>query len=215
MRPESHSIEVVKTARYVSMGPPITEAKDLLIALHGYGQLPSFFIQKFEFLATAGWTIIAPEGPHRFYLNGTSGRVGASWMTKEDRENDIANYVSYLDAVMTNLNEIGAPADPVLLGFSQGVATASRWAALGQHSFSKIILWAGVFPPDYPWENGCDALQNNKIQIVQGTQDPFLKDMDTDQTRRILQTNGVDFTMYSFEGGHDIHADSLKSILDH
>ena len=43
-----------------------------------------------------GYTIIAPQGLHKFYLEGTSGRVGASWMTKENREDDIKNYLVYL-----------------------------------------------------------------------------------------------------------------------
>ncbi|MBM3915983.1 MAG: hypothetical protein FJ349_00025 [Sphingomonadales bacterium] len=59
------------------------KGKDKIIfALHGYGQLGQFFFRQFNIL-NDNWGIVVPEGPHRFYLEGSSGRVGASWMTKE------------------------------------------------------------------------------------------------------------------------------------
>ena len=88
-----HSFSVTKTARYFTAGPAIAEAKGVLIALHGYGQLPEFFMRRLQPLADAGWAIVAPEGLHRYYLEGAHGRVGASWMTKEAREDDIVDYV--------------------------------------------------------------------------------------------------------------------------
>ena len=67
-----HSFSVTKTARYFTAGPAIAEAKSALIALHGYGQLPEFFMRRLQPLADAGWAIVAPEGLHRYY-NGPSG----------------------------------------------------------------------------------------------------------------------------------------------
>ncbi len=49
-------------------------------------------------------------------------------MTKEDRENEIADYVDFLDAVFGEVVTPGARV--TVLGFSQGVATAARWLAL-------------------------------------------------------------------------------------
>ncbi|MBK6951958.1 MAG: hypothetical protein IPH24_07885 [Crocinitomicaceae bacterium] len=96
-----HKLVISNTARYFSHGNP--QAKNLVVVLHGYGQLASYFIQKFEFLDPENYYVIAPEGLHRFYLNGTSGRVGASWMTKENREDDITNYLLYLNALLEKI----------------------------------------------------------------------------------------------------------------
>ena len=76
-----------KTFRYHILNEG-TNAKKVLYVLHGYGQLAEFFVRKFRELGDE-YLIVAPEGMHRFYLQGSSGRVGASWMTKEDREQDI------------------------------------------------------------------------------------------------------------------------------
>lgn len=208
----SHSFTVAKTARFFTLGPPIGEAKGVMVALHGYGQLPEFFLRKFTAIAEAGWAVIAPEGMHRFYLEGAHGRVGASWMTKEARESDIEDYVTHLDQLMTELKLLDIR--PVLLGFSQGVATASRWAALGQTSFSRLILWAGVFPPDYPWETGWSRLNGLPIDIALGTEDPFFGSELMSDTATILHGKSIDYRTHSFEGGHAIEPHLLFQLLE-
>ena len=74
---EENHLMVSKTARFFSLGNP-RSARHLLVVVHGYAQLPEFFIRKFAFLEERGVYIVAPEGLHRFYCQGTSGRVGAS-----------------------------------------------------------------------------------------------------------------------------------------
>ena len=71
---EEHSFSIQKTTRYYTCGD-ISKATRLLVVLHGYGQSAFFFLKKFEFLVAKGYFIVAPEGMHRFYLEGTSGRV--------------------------------------------------------------------------------------------------------------------------------------------
>ena len=56
--------------------------KKLLIALHGYGQLAFYFAKKFESVPD-DYALLVPEGMHRFYLQGSSGRVGASWRQRK------------------------------------------------------------------------------------------------------------------------------------
>ena len=194
------------------LGGPIEEAKHIMIALHGYGQLPEFFLRKFNAIADEGWCIIAPEGMHRFYLDGTSGRVGASWMTKEDRETDIADYVHYLDALSAHLHLTDRC--PVLLGFSQGVATASRWVAAGQQHFKRLILWAGVFPPDFNWTKGGIHMREMRVDVALGDTDPFFKDELLKNTSEVLDSMDVKHTFHRFSGGHAIDSNLLWSIVE-
>jgi predicted esterase len=118
---------------------------------HGYGQLAAYFVRHFRVLTDADPTtvIIAPEGLSRFYLNGTGGRVGATWMTKEDRLAEIDDYVAYLNQLADQVLA-AAPADVriTVLGFSQGAATVSRWLARARFRPARLVLWAGSFPPD-------------------------------------------------------------------
>ena len=119
----------------------------ILVALHGYGQLAQFFYRKFSFLSET-WGLLIPEGPHRFYLEGSAGRVGASWMTKEWREQDIADNNAYLKQLFEKISVANPNATLHLLGFSQGGATAARFYQQHPELCSQLILWASVFPPD-------------------------------------------------------------------
>ena len=129
----AHTLTVSRTARWWTSHPPDGVAlRGTLYVLHGYGQLPAFFIRKFQAQVNAGWRVVAPEGAHRFYLKGTDGRVGASWMTREARLDDIEDQTHFLDALRAQLDaesNTGSGAGlRVLLGFSQGASTALRWA---------------------------------------------------------------------------------------
>ena len=94
---KEQTIETKKTARYYTLGTLSENTKTVWFVCHGYGQLANYFLRNFKLLENEKTFVISPEGFHRYYLNGFSGRVGASWMTKEDRLNDIADYVAYLD----------------------------------------------------------------------------------------------------------------------
>ena len=96
MKPTAHNIETSRTARYYSLGS-FEAVNELWICLHGYAHRAELFIENFRPIATDGLFIIAPEGLSRFYTRGFCGTVGASWMTREDRENEIKDYVVYLE----------------------------------------------------------------------------------------------------------------------
>lgn len=207
----SHSLTISKTARYFMVGPEPAQADGVIIALHGYGQLPEFFLRKFQGVADAGYCVVAPEGLHRFYVEGAHGRVGASWMTKEAREQDISDYIGYLDQLAQQL-DLGTR-KPILLGFSQGVATASRWAALGQVEFERLLLWAGVFPPDYPWESGWERLNGMAIDVALGTEDPFFGLEMMNDTSALLNSKNIAHRIHSFEGGHAVEPALLQRLV--
>ncbi|MBL4653973.1 MAG: hypothetical protein JKY53_14090, partial [Flavobacteriales bacterium] len=131
---EEHSIQITKTGRYFSLGSLSKKTTSVWIVCHGYGQLANYFLRNFNVLEDENTYIVAPEGFHRYYLNGFSGRVGASWMTKEDRLSDIDDYVNYLDRVYKSIfSKIDRKNATVnVLGFSQGGATTTSWACQGK-----------------------------------------------------------------------------------
>ena len=149
-----HSFKVPKTARFYSTGSITSATKNVWLVLHGYGQLVPFFIRHFKSIASDETVIVAPEGLSRFYLEGTGGRVGATWMTKEDRLDDIDDYEQYLDLVCRELEQLYSISlsdkNLTLLGFSQGGATATRWLNHTSVAVDQFVMWCSVFPPDMP-----------------------------------------------------------------
>src|SRR2546428_199711 len=97
---QEHFFSTPRTARYFTLGSP-QGATDVWFVCHGYGQLASRFLERFRALESERRCIVAPEGLSRFYLteNPSERRVGASWMTREDRVHEIDDYVRFLDAL--------------------------------------------------------------------------------------------------------------------
>jgi predicted esterase len=179
----------------------------ILIALHGYGQLAQFFFRKFTSLPE-NWGVLVPEAPHRFYLAGSSGRVGASWMTKEWRHQDIAENNAFLGQLIVKIKETYPLASLHLLGFSQGGATAARLFQSIPTNFEQLILWASIFPPDIQKN---DFPKVRKLQFVMGKQDPYF---DLGQQQIVLnEYRELGFDIHTFEGGHDIDTITLEGLI--
>src|SRR4051812_10601385 len=140
------SIEVPRTARYYVLGDDVGDIEEVWFVLHGFGQLARDFVHYFGVLADGKRLVIAPEALNRYYAVGTSvpakdRPVGATWMTREDRDNEIRDYVRYLDLLHEAVVADHPRARTVVVGFSQGGATASRWAIHGTARIDRLILW--------------------------------------------------------------------------
>jgi predicted esterase len=206
-------------ARYYKLGPIDSNTKQVWFVLHGYGQLAKFFIDKFQALPNHNICVIAPEGLSRFYtedipkrIQTGNNRVGATWMTRENRLMDIDNYINYLDTIFKS--EIGdLPVPITMLGFSQGAATVTRWVLNKSVNFSKLILWAGIFPEDMDFEKSKEVLADKQVQFVYGTKDPFLTERRLTEMEDLAQKAGVRATPIAFDGAHEMHEPTLLSLL--
>ena len=201
-----HSFSHSKTYRFFTQGDK-KKSKRLLIALHGYGQLAKFFLKKFN-ACPESYFIVTPEGPHRFYRNGYSGRVGASWMTKEAREDDIEDNINWLNALLHKLEDETSFEEIILLGFSQGGATAARWFYNQPNRFDKLILWSSVFPPDI--DKSMLTKTHNNSYVV-GTTDEFIN--DNKRIEEVSFYEKIGFSIHIYDGNHDIDAPTLNKVL--
>lgn len=206
--PMKRTLTAPKTFRYFTKGD-LEKSKTVVFVLHGYGQLAEFFIRKFEL--GDDYYIVAPEGMHRFYLQGSSGRVGASWMTSEDRESDISDNIQWLNALDNELSSFKTFDQKIILGFSQGGATAARWFYKGSTNANHLIMWASVFPPDLDMTK--EIINQNKQMhyFVIGNEDEFYENDALDKLTEFYQKK--EFNTLIFNGKHDIHLPTLKEIL--
>ena len=209
---KQHHLNIKFKARYFTSGELNENTKFIWLVFHGYGQLAEYFIRNFYDLSSDHF-VIAPEGLSRYYLADTSGRVGASWMTKEDRSTDIQNQIAYLNKMYKTVEqEIENGAKLIVLGFSQGTATAMRWIVNQNISPFKLLLWAGTIPPDLKSENENIDLSKIDTIILKGDTDPyngtiFMKNMDD-----WIKIYGIDYQMVNYSGGHNIHIETLKQL---
>ena len=199
-------------ARYFTSGELNENTKFIWLVFHGYGQLAEYFIRNFNDLSEDHF-VIAPEGLSRYYLADTSGRVGASWMTKEDRLTDIQNQISYINEIYKTIkSEANNGTKLIVLGFSQGTATALRWIVNQRITPFKLLLWAGTIPPDLKAENENIDLSGIETVILKGDSDPYagtdyMKNMDD-----WLKTYSLNYRLINYSGGHSIHIETLKQL---
>lgn len=185
--------------------------------------MANYFIKNFQLLDNNKNYVIAPEGLNKFYKSGISNRVGATWMTSEDRLNDISDYVKYLNQLYFELlkdvedriktKDIMKKLSINILGFSQGAATVCRWISDRKVTFDRLILWAGKFPPDMDFNKNKDILQKAKIYLVYGNKDDFFKKNTLEIYLSELKKNLIFTEIIRFNGGHEITDQALKKIF--
>lgn len=201
--------EINKKVRFWTIGNK--NAQKVIYVLHGYGQLAEYFIKNFEILSEK-YFIVAPEGTHRFYLNGSSGRVGASWMTKELRDLDIEENNFYLENLHRSIYGEVSNKEFHLLGFSQGGATATRWIANSTIRFSSFTLWACVFPPDIQFNLNVDKFKDTQKFFAIGNEDEFYTIESTLELTEFYKN--IEFKVILFKGKHKIDSNSLLLIFN-
>jgi predicted esterase len=216
---EGH-LTVRRTARYFALWEPGPAPWDLWIVLHGYRQSAARFLKRFADGAGPGIRVVAPEGLSRFYVDEDGGvhgpehRVGASWMTREDRENEIRDYVGYLDDLVEALGNgpDGVPDRLFVLGFSQGCHTAARWITMGRARPDSLVLWGGNLPLDFDVEKGPGILRMLGVTLVAGRADRLVPRAALERERDRLEEWRVPVRLMEHGGGHEIESAMFRHI---
>ena len=209
-----HWISTEQEQRMDVLGELKPSTKHIWIGLHGYGQLVEFFQRTFRDLATEDRVFVFPQAPHKFYINGVSGRVGASWMTKDERLKDIDNQKKYLTTVI-NWAHAKAPSTPIhVLAFSQGVATIMRFLGHSPARISTLLAWAGSWPSDASEEN-IKALSKINFQGWFGDEDEFISRQKQIEIQAHYKDKfELDLAVSLYKGGHKFDKVILKSEIE-
>lgn len=210
----SHQHQIQKTVRYYTIGNADVQRKHLWVCLHGYGQLGEWFAHHFEKFARKDRLFLIPEAPHRFYVEGTTGRVGASWMTREDRLADINDQFQYLENLLGDvLPKLHPQCKVHVLGFSQGVATALRWIDKTRLKIASLICWAGTFPPDINYALNRTQFENMLIYAFFGDDDEFISPHKAEEMLIELKSQGIVVTPVFYYGKHRLYGDLLADVI--
>jgi len=100
------------------------------------------------------------------------------------------------------------------IGFSQGAATVSRWAALGKTHVDRLVLWGGEFPPDLDLTPGmvAERLRSARLTLVYGRADELITPKVVRQIGERLRASGVPYEEMPFDGGHELNETVLKQL---
>lgn len=214
-----HHLPVRRTARFHTLGDPRRPLREIWFVLHGYGQLAARFLRHFEPIDDGTRLVVAPEALSRFYVESPGAShaqspVGASWMTREDRLSEIDDYIEYLDALRAQvLRDVSDPTTrTVVLGFSQGAATACRWVVRSVQRTHRLIVWGSPMAHDLDVAAAAGILRELDLVVVSGDEDPLVAEtVLADQAERLAR-HAVVPRAVRYAGGHRIDPDALRAI---
>lgn len=214
--PENVACIPVTTDAYYAVQLPaggITPDTRLLCALHGWGQGARSFLRRFKTLEDQDILVLAPQGPHQFYLDMETRKVGFSWLTQYDRNRTVARATATIQAIVSHVQEeYGVTSQPVLLGFSQGVSVAYRYHALARYPLRGIVACGGDLPPDVraPMATG----QPCPVMLVHGNEDEIVPIEKAHDAETALRQCGIEPACLYFNGGHELPKEIVDQIGD-
>ncbi len=212
---QEYHLPTIKTARYYVLGEPSYRTRKLWIVCHGYAQLAKEFLEVFSGFENDETLIVAPEGISRFYKQGFYGGIGASWMTKEDRDYEIKDYLIFINNVYQKIvSQVNPQKLSVnLLGFSQGAATAFRAFIDNKFKVDNLILWAGSPPHDVDYKKARLLSVSTNIKIFFGSEDKLINKEKMVNTIKLLDESKLKYELITYNGGHEITQKLLRNLL--
>jgi predicted esterase len=135
-------------------------------------------------------------------------------MTRQDREQAIADNIVYVNRVLGPILNAASDARVVFVGFSQGVAMAYRAAVLGTYRAQYLIAIGGDVPPDV----GTAPPDNfPAILIAAGNSDAWYTSEKISADEIFLHSHGASLEIFRYSGGHEWTAElrnRLNQILE-
>jgi predicted esterase len=183
-----------------------------LIVLHGFGQRAEEFVKVFESLPSHGILVAAPQGPHQFYPKFPEREVGFSWLTRYERDQSVADFISYMQQFVELLkNEHAADLTRLyVLGFSQGVSMAYRFWAHQAAPVRGIIAISSDLPPDVA--ERLSFTRPTNVLLVHGREDQMVSINKSREAETILRAHSIPVELLEFDGGHYVPSSAIERV---
>ena len=212
--PEVHPFSINFTVYYTTQEPDQTyqEAPALLLAVHGWGQNAKRFIRDFKPLQDRNILIIVPQGPHQFYLDPGIKKVGFNWLSAYEKENSINDINHYFASLIQSVGE-NTPFDKnriFLLGFSQGVSMASRFAVSGLVQPTGLICCGADLAPDVAEK--LPQVSPYPVYLAHGQDDQLIPREKLEEAEAGYKALNFPYIIDDYEGGHEITPDLVERI---
>jgi predicted esterase len=213
---QRHIIQTERTARYFTLGNLNEKTKRVYFLLHGYAQNADEFLNSFIDLADNETLLIAPEGLSHFYFKDLFQQPVSSWMTSLERENEVTDYVHYLQKVYSEVLGNVDCNNLIInyIGFSQGCATLSRWLNAGNTKMNHVVLYAGEIGSEIDFTDDKFFAKKCNLHIVYGEDDRFIRMERLQEISNLLSKENVNFIIEKTTGRHVVSAEGVCYIIE-
>lgn len=199
---------------YETLNTLTPTTKNCWIVFHGIGYLSRFFLRYFDALEPKENYIIAPQAPSKYYLNGAYKHVGASWLTKENTQQETQNLIAYIDAVLA-AEKIPSTCKVLFFGFSQGVSIAMRYLAHSHFLCDTLVLYAGGIPAELK-KSDFTVLMDHKTKVISivGDADAMLTPERLEEEQEKLKAIfGETYQQITFNGAHEVKKEIIQNLI--
>lgn len=214
MSQEEKQVVYQTSNSYRTLNRLTNKTKNVWIVFHGIGYLSRFFLKYFDELPADENYIIAPQAPSKYYLNDQYRHVGASWLTKENRELETENVLAYIDQVFVSEN-LPSNCNLIVFGYSQGVSIATRWIVRRKIECGHLVLYAGGIPKELA-PNDFELLFNTnaKITTLVGNKDEYINEERLEfESKRIESLFKGRAQQLIFDGKHELKKEIINTLV--
>ena len=205
---EVHTVPAMTHGRVLVRPARAGAARGVLVGFHGYMENAPIQMTRLDAIpGTAAWTLVAIQALHRFY-RGRSEEVVASWMTREDRDDAIADNLAYVAGAL-DLVPHDAASRVMHVGFSQGVAMAFRAAIHGRDRASGVIAVGGDVPPELVAD---PSARFPPVLLLRGSRDEWYTSAKHDADVAALAGRGASVQALVYDGAHEWNAAVAEAI---
>ncbi|MBT0608956.1 alpha/beta hydrolase [Aequorivita echinoideorum] len=205
-------VSYTATNTYSVLNEYSDKTKNVWIVFHGMGYLSKYFINYFSELNSEENFIIAPQAPAKYYQDSNFKRIGASWLTRENTEDETKNILRYMDKIFETeipkeINNL------IVMGYSQGVSIATRWVASRKINCNHLLLHSGGIPKELKKEDFDFLNPKTKVTYLYGDNDPYIT--EARKTEAHLQASelfGKQLKVEVFQGVHEVNTNFLKEL---
>ena len=203
-----HIVPTLTHGRILVRDARVAARRGILVGFHGYMENARVQMERLAAIpGGAAWTLVSIQGLHRFY-RGRTEDVVASWMTREDRDEAIADNLAYVSAALEQV-----PHDQstrvVYTGFSQGVAMAFRAGVLGSPRGRGIVAVGGDVPPELL---APAAAEFPAVLLTRGARDEWLTASRFERDAAALRHKGVALTTNIYDAAHEWTTEVSQAI---
>ncbi|NQX85713.1 MAG: alpha/beta hydrolase [Flavobacteriaceae bacterium] len=199
------------TNTYSTLNSINTVTKHVWIVFHGMGYLSRYFSKYFKQLRADENYIIIPQAPSKYYLKSGFKHVGASWLTKENTQNDMENILDYIDAIL-DAERIPSHTKLIVVGYSQGVSIATRYVARRRLNCNQLVLMSGSIPKEL--EPKDFRFLDAKVKLIYGDEDEYLNaERIVYEKTRAESLFGSSLEVIPFKGKHVVNIDIINNLV--
>ncbi len=205
-----HWLELQQQTRaYVLVDAPETP-RCVILGFHGYAERPAHCLEGLRKAELDSALLVAPMGQHQFY--NREGKVVASWMTKFNREHQVAQILEFARSTLDQIAQQHGELPLYVFGFSQGASTAYRVAALSGRPVRHVFSLSGDLPPEVV--EGLPDFPPVAVCILRGDADNVASAEAMQADRARLQAAGWPGEYREFEGGHGYETAAMRLVGD-